>query len=239
MNRLTGIVLTALYVGLFATSIASAQQPAPGGAFGGFGPGFGQGAAGILLLNPQVQKELKFTDDQTAKAKEIATPQNRGGVNFGAMSEEERKEFFANIGKKMEENSKKLQELLTAEQNSRFKQIQLWVAGSSALTADVDVGKELALTDDQKEALKAITGESAKKGQEIRAALRGNGNTDGFAKMGEQLAALRAELETECMAVLTAKQKTQFEKMRGPKFVLEMPQFGRGGRGGRPGGNSN
>lgn len=237
MNRFIGMTLAAVSISLFASSNVRAQQPAPAPPFGGgFGAGFGQG--GMLLLVPQVQKELKFTEDQVAKAKEINTPQNRG-INFGAMSEEERKEFFANIGKKMEENSKKLQELLTAEQTSRFKQIQLWVAGSAALTADADVGKQLALTDDQKEALKTIAAESAKKGQELRAGLRTR-NPEDFGKLGEQLAAIRTETEAECMAVLTAKQKADFEKMRGPKFVFEMPQFGRGGRGGaRAGGNNN
>jgi Spy/CpxP family protein refolding chaperone len=56
-----------------------------------------------------------------------------------------------------------------------------------------------------------------------------------------QMAEIRKETEAECAAVLTDEQKAQFEKMKGPKFELDMSAFGRGGPGrrGRPGGNNN
>jgi len=42
------------------------------------------------------------------------------------------------------------------------------------------------------------------------------------------------EMEAECMAVLTDAQKSQLEKMKGPKFQLDMSQLGpRRGRGGQ------
>jgi|SRR5579872_657610 len=251
MNRLTQITVIVLSVGLFATNVATAQLPAPGSAFGGgFGASFGPSGPVFLLANRQVQKELKLTEDQNAKVKEIsagAIPQvgGVGGANFREMTEEQRTAFIAELRKKSEEAAKKAEEaatklpdVLTADQNTRLKQIQLWVQGASALTLNADLAKELALSDDQKEALKTIAAESAKKGLELRSGQR-NRNPEEWAKIGEQLSAQRAEAETECMAVLTATQKAQFDKLRGPKFAFEMPQFGRGNRGARPGGAGN
>src|SRR5262249_57904536 len=104
-----------------------------------------------------------------------------------------------------------------------------------------DLGKNLAIADDQKEALKTIADESAKKGQELGRGLFGQGiSEEDRTKVREQLSALRTETEAECMAVLTDDQKAQFEKLRGPKFELDFSQmFGRRGRGGQPGGNNN
>ncbi len=203
----------------------------------------------MLLSNPQVQKELKLTEDQIGKIKslasDVASPFGAGAGNFREMTAEQRRAFFADmqkngeeLAKKVEEVSKKLPELLTVEQNARLKQIQLWIQGSTALTSDADLAKQLSLTDDQKEALKTIADESAKKGQEIRAAMRNSGPQD-WAKAGQQFTELRAETETECIAVLTAKQKAQFDKLKGPKFVLEMPQFGRGNRDTKAAGRNN
>jgi hypothetical protein len=42
------------------------------------------------------------------------------------------------------------------------------------------------------------------------------------------------ETDAECMAVLTDAQKAQLDKMKGPKFQLDMSQLGpRRGRGGQ------
>src|SRR5207302_2609512 len=122
--------------------------------------------------------------------------------------------------KKSDEAGKKATELLTADQNTRLKQIELWVQGTSALVQNAELAKQLNLTDDQKGAIKTINDESAKKGRELfQGAGRGASDED-RAKAREQMTALRTETEAECMAVLTDDQKAQFEKMKGPKFQL-------------------
>jgi Spy/CpxP family protein refolding chaperone len=210
--------------------------------------------AAFLLMNEQVQKELKLSDDQITKIKEIgeaARPQRGagGGTNFRDMTEEQRKAFGEEMRKKGEETSKKLTDLLTAEQNARMKQIQLWMQGTRALTDNADVAKELSLSDDQKAAVKTVLEESGKKSQELRAGMR-NASEEERKKIGEQLTAIRAETETESLAQLTPDQKAKFDTMKGPKFEMDMSQMfgGRGGpgspgggrgRGGRPGGNNN
>jgi len=244
MRRFLGIVVAVLAVCLLTADLALAQGQGRRG-FGGFG-GFGgmQVQPAMLLPNPQVQKELKLTEEQIAKIKEITDalrPQpGAARPDFQNMSEEERREFFAEMQKKNDEAGKKATAVLTDTQTARFKQIQLWVQGTMALVQNEELGKKLAITDDQKEALKTITDESAKKGQELGRGLFGQGiSEEDRTKVREQLSALRTETEAECMAVLTDDQKAQFEKLRGPKFELDFSMFGRRGRGGQPGGNNN
>jgi Spy/CpxP family protein refolding chaperone len=247
MHRLFGFTVPVLVVCLMAGNLAMAQGQGRGrGGFGGFG-GFGQMGTAMLLQNAQVQKELKLTDEQIAKVKEIADtlrPQpGGGGANFREMTEEQRQEFFAEMRKKADEAGKKATEVLTADQNTRLKQVQLWIQGTGALTTNEELAKQLKLTDDQKEALKTITEESGKKGRELGQGLRGQDlSQEERTKIMEQLTALRTETEEECLAVLTDDQKAQFDKLKGPKFQLDMSQLfgpgGRGGRGGRPGGNN-
>jgi hypothetical protein len=142
--------------------------------------------------------------------------------------------------KRMDEAGKKATEVLTDTQNARFKQIQLWIQGTNALVQNEELGKKLEITDDQKDALKTITEESAKKGQELGQGLFGQGISDEErTKVREKLTALRTETEAECMAVLTDDQRARFEKLRGPKFEIDFSQMFRRGRGGQPGGNNN
>jgi Spy/CpxP family protein refolding chaperone len=246
MRRFFGFTVPVFVVCLIAGNLAMAQGPGGRGR-GGFG-GFGQMGTSMLLQNPQVQKELKLSEDQIAKLKEIndgLRPQRGAGApSFQDMSEEQRQEFFAEMRKKADEAGKKATELLTADQNSRFKQVQLWIQGTGALTTNEELAKQLKLTDDQKDALKTITEESGKKRGELgRGLFSQDISPEERTKLTEQMTALRAESEAECLAVLTDDQKAQFDKLKGPKFQLDMSAFGRGGpgggRGGRPGGNNN
>jgi Spy/CpxP family protein refolding chaperone len=249
MRRFFGITLPLLAVCMLAGNVALAQGRGGRGGFGGFG-GMGGGGAGMLLGNPQVQKELKMSEDQTAKVGEIQRDMfagfGRGGGGAGGggqnLSDEERQKQREEFQKKAEENNKKMLALLDDGQNARLKQIQLWTMGVAGLAADQGVAKETAtalkLTDDQKEALKTITQESGKKSGEIFGGFRG-ADEETRTKLTAQLTEIRKETESECLAVLTDEQKAQFDKMKGPKFELDMSAFGRGGpgggrRGGRP-----
>src|SRR5438046_2716234 len=99
MRRFLQIALPILAICLLASDAAFAQGQRGRGR-GGF-PGFGGGGggAGFLLMNPQVQKELKMTDEQTAKVGEITRESFQGGAgggfqNFQNLSEEERTKLF-------------------------------------------------------------------------------------------------------------------------------------------------
>src|SRR5262249_29624352 len=159
------------------------------------------------------------SEDQTAKIKEVTDslrPQGGGGggTNFRDLTEEQRNELLAAGRKSGEATTKNTADLLAADQNTRLKQLHLWQQASRAHTNNDDVSKELSLTDDQKSALKTISDESAKKGQELgRGAGRGASDEE-RTKVREQMAALRSETEAECMAVLTDDQKAKFTAMK-------------------------
>jgi Spy/CpxP family protein refolding chaperone len=248
MRRLFGITIASLVACLILNSAAMAQQGRGGrGGRGGFGGGgFGGGGLTFLLQNPQVQKELKLSEDQIAKVKEVAdaarpAPGAGGGRRGGAdQTDEQRAAAREERQKRTAETDKKLTDLLTADQNARLKQVQLWVQGTRALTSNETVAKELSLTDDQKSALKTISDESGKKGQELFTGLGRGASDEQRTKAREQMTALQKETEAECLAVLTDDQKAKFATMKGEKFQLDMTQLGgRGGRGGRAGNNNN
>jgi K+/H+ antiporter YhaU regulatory subunit KhtT len=66
--RVVGTLALAAAVGLFLVGLASGQRP--GGGFGGFGGGARAIDPGTLIHNPQVQKELKLSEDQVKKVDE-------------------------------------------------------------------------------------------------------------------------------------------------------------------------
>ncbi len=242
MRRIFGFTLAVLVMGLMAGDAAMAQG-GRGGRGGGMGGGFG---ANVLMLaqNASVQTELKMTDDQKTKVKEVADAAReaagaggrRGGGNGGgARGQGPTPEQIAEFQKRSDENAAKVYAVLDAGQTSRLKQIYIQQQGSRALTSNADVVKELSLTDEQKSALKTITDESAKKGRELFTGLGRGASEEDRTKANEQRAALTKETTTECMAVLTAAQKTKFDTLKGAEFKLEMPAGG--GRRGR--GNNN
>jgi Spy/CpxP family protein refolding chaperone len=234
MRRFFGITLPLLAVCIMTANVALAQGRGRGrGGFGG--PGFG--GPGMLLGNPQVQKELKLTEDQTKKVGEMQQEMFAGFGGGGGgqnLTDEERQKRREEFQKKAEENTKKMLALLDADQTARLKQIQLWVGGVASLSTNEEAAKELKLTDDQKEALKTINEEAGKKRQELFTGGFG-GSEEEQAQRREKFASLQKETEEECLAVLTDEQKAQFNKMKGPKFELDMSAFGRGGPGGRRG----
>jgi Spy/CpxP family protein refolding chaperone len=238
------------------------------------GPGMmGMGGGGMLDLvkNEKVQKEIELVDDQKDKIKTLAKEIDdarkakfeKAQKENKDLSREERqkkmREMMQEGMKEMAEESKKtdkkIEEILLPHQLERIKQIQLQsqLQISVALAfSSPDVAKELGLTDEQKEKIKAIGEESRKAMGEMRpgGGRRGNGgdpnaerpSREEMQKIFEKMAKSREENEKKYMEVLTSEQKEKLEKMKGKAFDLPsmMPNFGNGqGRGNRRGGNQN
>lgn len=210
---------------LVAVAVSSAQEKKQGQRPGGRG-GFG----GMLLSAEPVQKELKLTEDQTKKIKEIADAAPR--PDFAGLQNatpEERAKRGAEFAEKARETQKKAEEVLTADQKKRFKEITVQVRGLS----DPEVVADLKLTDEQKSKIRSIGEDTQTKTREL---FQGGANEGAREKMTQ----LRKESEEKTLAVLTADQKSQFEKMKGEKVGFDVaplrgPGFG-GGFFGRPGG---
>lgn len=244
---------------LLAATIADAQPPGRGRGgpgFGGFGP---QGKLDVVR-NEAAQKDMALKEDQVAKVKELTDQIGEerraafqgGGAgsfqDFQSLSQEEREKRIAELNKRREEASKKinekflplLSEILTEEQETRLQQIVWQAAGAQALL-EKELATKLNLSSEQQDKLASINKDAADKAAELRPQF---GRGGGGANFQEAFAKIREVNETRdknLNDVLTAEQKAEFAKLKGKEFdVAQLRQFGgRGGFGGgqgRPGG---
>jgi Spy/CpxP family protein refolding chaperone len=251
MFRSFRIVLIAFVsLAAFALTDTAWAQPGPGGPGRMFGRNFNPSLSmmySMLLNSPTVQKDLDLVDEQKAKLKE-ATDKARatrremmsGMGDMSDLTDKERRAKWEEMGKKMqaqgEKDNKIVEGILLPDQLKRLKEIAVQRAGVMALS-DKDIQKQLKLSDDQVAKIKSIGEDAMKKMGELFAAGPGGDRDTMRKKMDE----MRKETEKKVVDVLTADQKTSFEKMKGktlkiPDSELFGPGFGgRGGRGGRGG----
>lgn len=219
--------------------VVAATAQAQRGGFGG-----GTQSAYQLLNNKSVQEELKLTDEQKSKVKEVvdkifAEAKEKGGgfgggfKNFKDMSQEEREKAFAKIAEANkatnEKAMKELSPVLKEEQLKRLKQIEVQQMRMGAFT-DAETGKALAITDQQKEKIKGIADETGKDAREIQTAIF---SKEMDAKDGnKKIEAIRKDGMDKVLAILTDDQKTKYKAMVGEPFEYR-PEFGGGFGGGK------
>jgi Spy/CpxP family protein refolding chaperone len=237
MGTLRQVVGVGLLVTLVAAS-ASAQQGRRG--FGFFGGGFGAGGNLLTLAtNEAVQKELGIGADVAAKLNSlrddyqaaIRKEYQTAGIDFQSLqnlSADERQKLMtkmAEINTKLnEEFTPQLAKLLSADQISRLKQIQIQAQGGTALTANPEVAKALNLSEEQRRKLSDLQAEFARRQRELFAS---GDPQERFAKMRE----LNRERDAKMLEVLTEEQRQQFTALKGDPF--DVSQLGFGGRGRR------
>jgi Spy/CpxP family protein refolding chaperone len=180
----------------------------------GFGRGMGGGAN--LLRRPEVQAELKLTDDQKTKVTEmlqkLRESQQARGQDLRDASPEERQKIMAAV---QAEQMKQVNAILNTDQQKRFKEISLQQQGYSAL-AQPAVADELKLTDDQKSKLKDIVQHQQEAMREIFQSAGGD-----RAAAQEKMQTLRKETDDKIAALLTDDQKNNWKAMLGGPFKLE------------------
>jgi len=194
------------------------------------GGGFGMGGGGAFLMAPNVQKDLKLSDEQIGKVRDTLTEiREKHTDDFTAVREaspEDRPAKAAALAKTTSDEVKKALSL-SDEQSKRFDQIDLQARGPQAF-ADPAVQAKLKLTDDQKGKLREIA----------VAARPGAGGGGGFANLKnasdeEKTAARKKMVETrkenlnKVLAVLTDDQKKEWKELTGEPIELN---FGGGGR---------
>ncbi|MFM9965399.1 MAG: secretin N-terminal domain-containing protein, partial [Planctomycetaceae bacterium] len=225
----------AMIASLLSSPFAMAQRPGggnrggggPGGGFG-FGGGGGGGSTLGLLLRESNAEELKLTDEQKTKIREISDKHREDtrirdlGGKMRDASEEERTALLADIAKIVEEQRNKadveLKQVLSAEQFTRYRQLAVQSRGISSL-ADSDIADELKLTEEQLEKLKVVSEELAKRRTEMMEKLREAGGRSGFEEMRTKGEELRKEFEEKRLAILTDAQRVQWTAMKGPEPV--------------------
>jgi Spy/CpxP family protein refolding chaperone len=206
-----------------------AKYPSPFGGRGGGqdgqrrrGPGDGDGAA-------VVPAQWYFVQAQNQEQ-----GQRRG---FGQPpSAEERARFQQQRLERAREERAKLAEILLPEQMKRLTEIYIQIAGLNALQ-DEEVGKELALSDAQKNQMTKVREDYDAKRRELFAANRGGGGD--FETLRAKAAELTKTQDDQILAVLTPQQRTKFEEMKGKPFNLPEGALFGGGRGGQGGQGGN
>lgn len=203
--------------------------PPGGGGFGppggpGFGPPMGGPGGAIAILGmPEVQAELKLTDEQRKIVDEISQSMQQSirdvfeGRDGGNEPPAEGPERFEQIRSRIDgivaKSEEKVEATLNEEQSKRYSQLKLQRDGFMALLQE-DLRAQLKLTDEQRE--------------KIEVALSRN---NPFLPPEERMA-----MEKEASAQLTAEQQTTLADLRGPVFEFPQPGFGPPGGGfGPPG----
>ena len=164
-----------LMTGLFLAStmvVVSAQQP--GGRQGG--KGGTTSVVGQVATNAALQDDLKITDEQKTKLKEIsakvaekaAGQKEKMAEAFKAAAGDKEKmaELFAAFAKEREATNKEYEAVLTADQKARVKQIDRQLAGVRAF-GNADMVADLKLEDGQKTKIKGIVDTYGKDSAEL------------------------------------------------------------------------
>jgi Spy/CpxP family protein refolding chaperone len=162
-----------------------------------------------LLVDEQVQAELKLTDEQKQKIKEkldsVVERGEGGRVTIRIQGGPD------TITELEEETTKVLDEA----QRGRLREVWLQQAGPLTF-ADEDIAKELKLTNEQKGKVAAALDAHQEKVMTLRA--EAEQEEGGFAKMAPKFQKLREETGNQLKAMLDEAQKKRWEAMQGKKF---------------------
>lgn len=221
-----GKLLVALGVAVLMTS-AMAQ---PGGGGRGQGRGGmrmmgGMQSSAFLLQRPDVQADLKLTDDQKTKLSglrdEMMETFRSSFQDLRDASPEERQKAMQKVNEEMD---KKINGVLNADQQKRLKEIGIQLGGLRVVTTP-EMQKALGITEDQKTKIQALLAKQAEANASIREKMQ-SGEID-RTEIGALMEKNQKALDDEIGKVLTTEQKDKLKAMSGKPFVRQ-----EGGRGG-------
>jgi Spy/CpxP family protein refolding chaperone len=228
MRKLLALA-AALAAVLLLTGTAAAQ-----GKKGKFGGGFGGKL--FLLTGKDIQKDLKLSDEQITKAKEMSDKQAA-----------ERKELFGNIKDKEERRTKFkemteaadkfVEELLKPDQLKRLDQLQVQQGGAMALLYNPKISDKLDLSQDQREKIEEIFKEAGPKFKEIFQGFFEASKEEKEAAQ-QKMADLQKSLLADAIKILNDDQKKTYDGLRGEPFTGKFPQPNFFGMGMGMGGNT-
>src|SRR5579862_1807097 len=214
MKSVRNLIVTCAALLLAVTAMA---QGGGGQGRGGFGRGMmGADPTGTMLLQrPDVQKELNINDDQKTKIAALQDKMRTDMRDVFQNSNGDQTAMREGMQKLMAQTGKDAQAILTKEQATRLKEVNIQLAGNQAATFP-DVQKDLGLSDDQISKIKDL----GAKQQEANMAL--------FQKMRDQ-EITREELQTsmtkntdtykaELGKILTDAQRAKLKAMGGKEF---------------------
>ncbi len=166
------------------------------------------------LANPDVQKELKLSEEQIGKLKDVINKvfeKHKGDFGrFQQMSPEEQQKKMMAIN---EEHNKAVAGVLDAKQWKRYKQIQ-WQLDPIGSLQDPDLQKELKLSEEQKKKIDGLFNDANKKVQEMMK----NRETS-----PEKFQTVLKDLEKRTNDVLSEEQQKNLKELKGSPFQFSRP----------------
>ena len=229
VSRLSVFAITMVLAGAFA---ATAMAQAPEGSRRGSGRGMSRGSLIGLLRIEQVQKEMKLSEEQTAKVREVVEKLGTEmREQYTALREiedrQERMEKTAALSDEIDGKVREqLRDVVPREQMMRLYQIRMQIRSVTDSLENRYVAGRLKLTDDQKAKLAEVAKEAQAKMSELYGKMR-DASQDQRSEMYQKFRSIRSEGDEKALGVLTAEQKQAFEEMKGEKIELEMRR-GRG-----------
>ena len=202
-RMLTGTLTLGLALGL--TGIVVAQEQ-PKGIIG----------IGTMVFHPDIQKELKLSDEQTGKLKEsLGKVMAKYENDFAKFQKSPPKsEEVEKVSKAFTDDSRTaIAGVLDAKQMKRFQQILWQLIGATALL-DPELHKELKLSNEQKMKLEEVFKDRTKKILEMQKAGE-------LSK--EKYDAVIKDTEQKANGVLTEEQQKSYKELKGPKFEISPP----------------
>ncbi len=185
------------------------------------GGGFGGGVAGFLMA-PNVQKDLKLTDEQVKKVQEtLRDIRERHQSEYSALrdaSSDVRQTKMATLNETVSDEVKKALSF-TAEQSKRYDQISLQARGLQAF-ASASVDERLKLTSDQKSKIREMV-------DATRSSFAGAVNKDASEQERTEARNKRAATQkvnmTKVQALLTDDQKNAWKELTGEPIQIQYP----------------
>lgn len=175
-------------------------------------------ALGPVLSNPDVQKELKLSEEQIGKLKDaLGKVWEKFTRDFGKNQQMSFEELMQKRKEISKDGNKAIAGVLDAKQLKRYKQIEWQMAGIGAL-GDPELQTELKLRDEQKKKLDGIFADFEKKMYEM---------TKNREVSREKYRAAGQDAEKKANEVLTEDQKKNFEELKGSPFQFSQPKSGR------------
>jgi Spy/CpxP family protein refolding chaperone len=212
---LMALAALALVLALAQTSLAQQQ-----GRGRGFGRGFSVSQPQLATLE-QVQTELKVTAEQKSKITEVnETLSSKRRELFQDSNRENFAERREQLDKANAEATEQLGAALDETQQNRLRELWIQVNGTGVLDEE-PIAKELKLTEQQQTQIEQARDDAR---EAMRAAFQNAGDQSDEQRR-ERFLELRRESEQKVLALLTAEQREQFEKMQGKKIEIDTRQL--------------
>jgi hypothetical protein len=210
--------------------------------------GMQRGGGGISMIGlasiEAVQAEIDMVDDQVKELTALLEKlRNDRGPQRGrndrnsdedlseeeiqAQREERRAQFMEQAAANAKKANEGLKDILLDHQYDRLHEIYVQALGVGALQNE-EIAAKLKITEKQKSQIAETTAKARQDAMEEFAKMRGSGDREAMQKM---MTELRSQSEAKVMAVLTAKQKSSLEAMKGEAFEIPADAL-RGRRGG-------